>query len=93
MIFLESILSVLLIILSVWYAERLVRLSEDEKTLLLNLSISLVLIMLTMWISDAMLVTQKQLLRDSTKDEILAMVKYLFGGIVVLYLSNQKIKP
>lgn len=89
----QTIIAVLFIILSVWYADYLTKDFVNEKTLLLRVSIMLVVVLLSMWIIDIVVMKNVKLLRDTTKDEILAMVKYLFIGIVVLYVYNEKFKP
>lgn len=89
----ETILAILFLILSVWYSDYLTKDFVNEKTLLLRVSIMLVVVLLSMWVIDIVIIPQTKLLRDTTKDEILSMVKYLFIGIVVLYVYNEKFKP
>jgi hypothetical protein len=88
----NTLLSILFIILSVWYSHLLTKDFINEKTLLLRVSIMLVVVMLSMWIIDIVIMPNIKLLRDTTKDEILSMVKYLFIGIVVLYVYNENKK-
>jgi TRAP-type C4-dicarboxylate transport system permease small subunit len=88
----NTLLSIFFIILSVWYSHHLTKDFINEKTLLLRVSIMLVVVMLSMWIIDIVIMSNIKLLRDTTKDEILSMVKYLFIGIVVLYVYNENKK-
>jgi hypothetical protein len=82
----ETIISILFLVLSVWYSDYLTKNFTNEKTLLLKVSIMLVVVLLSMWIIDIVIMSKIKLLRDTTKDEILSMIKYLFIGIVAIYV-------
>ena len=90
MLLLESIIPVLFIILAVWYAGRLVSDTSDFKSVLVKFGIILLAVMVALWIGDLFFVMNKRLLSDKARDEILAMIRYLFFGMVALFFYKNK---
>jgi hypothetical protein len=85
------VLALGIIILSIWYSNHITKEIPNEKKLLLRISVTLILLLMAMWVSDIFIFTSKSLLRDSTKDEILLMIKLLLIAIVGLYLNKDKL--
>lgn len=90
--YIKTLLALLLIIISVWYSNHITKKFLSEKILLLKIGIMFVFVLLSMWISDIIIFSDTQLLRNTTKDEILVLIKYLFLGIIGVYLYNENIK-
>lgn len=80
------------IILSVWYADRMTARYESEKALFLRVGIILVVVLLALWVIDVIVFSNLKLLHEKTRDEIIAMIRYLFVALVIAIIVNDKIK-
>lgn len=90
--YIKTLVALLFIILSVWYSNHITKNFLSEKILLLKIGIMFVFILLSMWITDIIIFSDIQLLRNTIRDEVFSLVKYLFLGIIGIYLYNENIK-
>jgi hypothetical protein len=85
-------ISLLFIILSVWYVNNIASLLLDERLILLRIVLIFVTLLMCLCVIDIVIFIDVPLLKGDARNKIFEMIRYLLVGVVVFYLYNNKEK-
>jgi len=88
----KIIISLLFIILSVWYVNHIASLLDDERLILLRVVIIFVTLLICLCVIDIVVFMDVPLLKGDARSKIFEMIRYLLIGVVAFYLYNNKEK-
>jgi hypothetical protein len=88
----KIIISLLFIILSVWYVNNIASLLTDERLILLRIVLIFVTLLMCMCVIDIVVFIDIPLLKGDARSKIFEMIRNLLIGVVAFYLYNNKPK-
>jgi hypothetical protein len=85
-------ISLIFIMLSVWYVNYIASMLLDERLILLRVVLIFITLLMCLCVIDIVVFLDIPLLKGDARNRIFDMIKYLLVGVVAFYLYNNKEK-